>query len=217
MVRPAGPGTRYISVRVNRAGVAVCVGALLLAGCGPAQATASAPARATASAPARATAPAPARATASAPARATAPAEATAPAQAKAGPQARPQPASFTYGFDFSSQEPDLPSTPAGRHNLAGPVADARTVLASLPGLMADQSIWGFGVIASPEPSPGVYLPQALPILEQAPTRVAGQPAGVLVARDAQGMLMVNTTNRAAFTASHVKLLPGQVLVAPAR
>ncbi len=65
--------------------------------------------------------------------------------------------ASFTYGFDLDSQEPDPPASPAGRGNLAGPVATARQVMASLPGLMADQSIWGFGILGSPEPSPGVF------------------------------------------------------------
>ena len=76
------------------------------------------------------------------------------------GPATPPrQVGTFTYGFDLSNQEPDQPGsnrsgTPA---NLPGAVISARRVLASLPGSMVDQAIFGFGAGADPEPSPGHF------------------------------------------------------------
>lgn len=89
--------------------------------------------------------------------------QAAATATASRPPTAADSAASFSYGFDLSTQEPDLPRAGnRGRQskqpsNDAAAVASARRVLASLPGLYVDQSIWGFGIVHSPEPSPGVF------------------------------------------------------------
>jgi hypothetical protein len=65
----------------------------------------------------------------------------------------------FTYGFDFSNQEPDPPTqdTSAKGNNPAA-VSAARRVLAEFAGSTMDQSIDGFGAQDDPEPTVGKYV-----------------------------------------------------------
>lgn len=66
----------------------------------------------------------------------------------------------FGYGFDLSNQEPgsaqvkqdgvSVPESPAA-------ASSAQRVLAKFAGSYVDQSIYGFGANADPEPEPGVY------------------------------------------------------------
>lgn len=66
--------------------------------------------------------------------------------------------ANFTYGFDFSNQEPDPPSQDTdAKSNYPAAVQSALKVLSGFSGATMDQSIDGFGAQDNPEPSAGTF------------------------------------------------------------
>jgi hypothetical protein len=92
-----------------------------------------------------------------------------------------PTPA-FTYGFDFSNQEPDprTQDTSAEANNPAA-VAAARRVLAEFAGSTMDQSIDGFGAQHNPEPRDGQYVFSSIRSRLQLISSVNGIPVITLV------------------------------------
>jgi hypothetical protein len=88
----------------------------------------------------------------------------------------------FTYGFDFSDQEPDAPTqdTSAKANNPAA-VAAARRVLAEFAGSTMDQSIDGFGAQDDPEPRDGHYVFTSIRSRLQLISSVNGTPVITLV------------------------------------
>ena len=89
---------------------------------------------------------------------------------------------SFNYGFDFNDQGPDPASFDRlDAANVASSVATAKQTMSSLPGIMMDQSLYGFGADSNPEPAPGQYNLTALKTRIDLITSVGGTPVITLI------------------------------------